>query len=121
MTTTLPKAKKVAANVEVAYRQSNRSSKWDPLMDDIRELEAGEKLEIPIPDGKEPDMFRNSVSNAVYNHIRRTEEFPDYRFPVKLSADLAKVYVVCLEIDAEAKEAPEGRPKAKRRTKRRKA
>lgn len=109
---TLPKAKKVGADVEVDFRQTSRASKWDPLIEDVKTLEDGEKLEIPVPSGGEPELFRNTVSNAIYNHVRKPGLFPDYRFPVKLSADLKKVYVVC-EFTGEDK--PQPKPKSKRR------
>lgn len=117
-TATMPKAKKLGSDAKVKFRQNNRTSKWDDLMKQVMELEDGESLELPVPGGRKPELFRNTISNAVYNHVRKPELFPDYRFPVKLSADLKHVYIVCEADDGTGEdEKPKRAAKPRKRKK----
>lgn len=95
--TAVLRGKVVGPDVEIQYRQSSRESKWDMLVSQVSEMEIGEKLIFDIPKGHDPALYRNTISNACYMHIRRPGLFPDYRFPVKLSADLKQVVIQCRE------------------------
>lgn len=83
---------------KLEFRTGTRTSKWKSIVDACVELDDGEALTLPIPDGETPVSFRNRVSNVVYNNIKKPELVDGYDYSVRLTKDEKSVAIVCTAI-----------------------